>query len=151
MKTTKMNLEERLSEHFTLKEMTRSATALRLNIDNTPPAAVVDNLRRLCVHVLEPLRRRFGMIRISSGYRCEELNRKVGGVSNSQHTKGEAADIHTASMAEARKYYDWLQQNTTFDQLLLERRMGNGCCWLHVSYKNPARGSNRQMARFMKV
>lgn len=89
-----------LSEHFDLNEFTRSATADRLHIDNnlnpSDPTgqSIINNLRNLCQQFLEPLREHFGIpVIISSGYRCPALNRAVGGVSNSQHLTGEAADI----------------------------------------------------------
>ena len=84
----------KLSEHFDLNEFTRSATADRLHIDNSIPEEFIPNLKNLCQQVLEPLREHFGIpVIISSGYRCPALNRAVGGVPNSQHLKGEAADI----------------------------------------------------------
>ena len=97
----KLTLDEHLSPHFTVGEFFRSGTAIRLGIDNNPDAhpgegistaEVVENLRALCTEVLEPLRRRVGRVIVTSGYRCQELNKAVGGVWNSQHLKGEAAD-----------------------------------------------------------
>ncbi len=129
-----MNFDMPLSEHFTLREMVRSGTAIERGIDNTPTPEVVYNLTCLCQNVLEPVRRQFGMTRITSGYRCKELNDAVGGVKNSQHITGEAADIHVSSIETARKIYDFIRDNLPFDQLLLERVMSNGCCWLHVSF-----------------
>ena len=137
--------DSQLSEHFLLTEFTRSATALRHRIDNTPSAEVVDNLRQLCLHVLEPLRRRFGVIRITSGYRSEPLNRLVGGARHSQHLRGEAADIHLSSESQACKMADYLRQHVDFDQCIVERRLRNGCIWLHVSYvAQPGRRANRR-------
>lgn len=131
---TPFDYDEHLAEHFTLGEMLRSGKAVRLKIDNTPGEAEVRALRALCQHVLEPLRQRFGRIIITSGYRSERLNEAVGGVANSQHLRGEAADIHCSSMQQARRYYDYIAQHLDFDQLLLEKRLKNGCCWIHVSY-----------------
>lgn len=146
MKTLETNRQ--LTPHFSLREMTASGTAVRLHIANIPSETEVENLRRLCEHVLEPLRRRFGVIRISSGFRCQKLNEAVKGVKNSQHLKGEAADIHVSSMQQARQMFDFIRQHTDFDQLLLERRLNNGCCWLHVSYRE---GRLRHDARFLTV
>ena len=146
------NMSEQLSQHFTLHEMTASGTALRLGLEHTPTPAAVENLRALCVNVLEPLRRRFGVVRVTSGYRSEALNRAVGGVANSQHRRGEAADLHCSSLDEARRWFLFIRDHLDFDQLLLERKMGNGCCWLHVSYvRQPGRRKNRQMARFVNT
>ena len=133
-----------LSEHFSLEEMTRSGEALRRKISNVPAAEQTENLRQLCLNVLEPVRRRFGATRITSGYRCPELNKAVGGVDGSQHTRGEAADIHVSNMEVGRKMFDFIRLHTDFDQLLFERRLKGGCRWLHVSYTT--RRKNRREA-----
>ena len=125
-----------LTPHFSLREMCASGTALRLGIKNEPSEEVVNRLQQLCEHVLEPLRQRFGVIRITSGYRCERLNRAVGGVKNSQHRLGEAADIHISDIEVGRKMFRYIQENLEFDQLLFEHVRENGVCWLHVSYKS---------------
>ena len=112
-----------LTEHFALEEFTRSETAERLGIDNTPSEAVVEHLRRLCVLVLEPLRQRFGKpIRINSGYRCPALNRAVGGVRNSRHLTGDAADIPMKP-----GYLAYIRDH------LPHRELINEGTWIHVS------------------
>lgn len=138
-----------LSEHFSLEEMTRSGVALSRGIDNTPSPEAVENLRLLCLNVLEPVRRRFGAVRVTSGYRCPKLNKAVGGAPLSQHLRGEAADIHIADMEVGRKIYDFVRQNTDFDQMLFERRQSNGCRWLHLSYTT--RRPNRRQAAEVAV
>ena len=135
-----MEANTMLSEHFSLEEMVRSGEAMRRNIDNSPTPEAVESLRRLCANVLEPVRRRFGATRITSGYRCPALNEAPA----SQHLRGEAADIHIADMEVGRKVYDFIRLNTDFDQLLFERRLSNGCRWLHVSYTE--RRPNRRQA-----
>ena len=106
----KLTFEQYLSPHFTVGEFFRSGTAIRLGIVNEPDAhpeegltneEVVENLRALCTEVLEPLRRRVGRVIITSGYRCQKLNKAVGGVWNSQHLRGEAADIYVPNQATA--------------------------------------------------
>ena len=140
-----MNNQTLLTEHFSLEEMVRSGVAIRRKIDNSPSPSDVERLRQLCVHVLEPVRRRFGVTRISSGYRSAALNAAVGGVATSQHLRGEAADIHISDMETGRRIYDYIRRNLDFDQLLFEHRMSNGCRWLHVSYTT--RRPNRRQAR----
>ena len=136
-------MQEKLSEHFSLKEMTRSVTAARHHIDNTPDANAKENLRYLCKHVLEPLREEYGApIIINSGFRCMAVNQLVGGVKNSQHLKGEAADIHLPSIAAGQQIFRILKQQRNFDQLIWERR-GN-TYWIHVSCRC-RRGRNRGM------
>ena len=149
----------KLSEHFTLEEFERSGTAARLHIDNRVPAELVPNIKYLCEEVLEPLREHIGEpIYVSSGYRCPELNRAVGGVRNSQHMRGEAADIcpvingrSDSTSPEARKklreWAEWIMDNLHFDQLLREHS-GNSY-WIHVSLKRV--GVNRQMVKKLEV
>ena len=127
---------EWLSEHFKLAEFERSDVARQLQIDNRVPAELIPSLRTLCREVLEPLRQHVGKpIRINSGYRCPALNgsKQVQGQTNSQHLKGEAADIHLDSVAEGRDWFKWLMDNTNVDQLIWERK--GSTCWIHVSCK----------------
>lgn len=133
-----------LSRHFRLSEFTRSATAIRYGIDNEPDIETVEALQSLCVNVLEPLRERFGVIRITSGYRCLRLNEKIGGSRTSQHLLGEAADIHVGSIDTARKYFNFVRDNLDYDQMLLEMKGGRVHC-LHVSYS--AERVNRRISK----
>lgn len=129
------NQKKWYSPHFSKAEMNHSGVALKLGIDNTPTEVEEENLQALCKMVLEPLRLRFGQIIIASGYRSPALNKAIRGKQNSQHLLGEAADIHVASEAEGRRYFDYIRHHLPFDQLLFEHAMRNGCCWLHVSYR----------------
>lgn len=89
-----------LSEHFRLNEFTRSLTAERFKIVNSPDALSIRNLRYLCLRVLEPIRKEFGYpVHVNSGYRCEKLNKLVNGVRNSFHCSGRAADITAADFS----------------------------------------------------
>ena len=131
MKETTM---EMYSPHFSKQEMQRSGMAIRLGIENKPGREEEENLKALCLNVLEPLRKRFGRIIITSGYRSEALNKAIFGEPSSQHLKGEAADIHIPNEEVGRRYFRFIKYVLDYDQLLFERRLSNGCMWLHVSY-----------------
>lgn len=121
------------SEFFSLDELIKSSTATKHHIDNTPPPDVLKNLQYGVDMVLDPLRRIYGKpIIITSGYRCPKLNTLVGGVSNSWHTQGNAADIHVASLTEATKLFSNLQKIPSVDTVLFEHS-GSGQ-WLHVQW-----------------
>lgn len=116
--------------HFTIRELTRSATATRLAIDNTPPPAVVDNLHRLINDVLEPARTQLGApIIVNSGYRCPALNAAVGGAERSYHLVGRAADLTTGTIEGNRRLYAILKALPHFE-LIWER----GGTWIHVAW-----------------
>lgn len=130
--TTTTNTEIK-SEYFTLGELTRSETAARHKIDNTPPAAIIENLQYGVDMVLDPLRRLYGKpIIINSGYRCPQLNKLVGGVTNSWHQNGNAADIHISSAREAKVLFDNLQKLPSVDTALFEH--SKTAQWLHVQW-----------------
>ena len=125
----------KLTKHFTLEEFTRSSTAKARGIDNTVPEKLIPALRNLCETVLEPLREQAKEpVEISSGYRCPELNRVVGGKNTSQHMKGEACDIYVEDVKKLRKWFAILMDGD-FDQLIFERNRRTGHCWIHVSCK----------------
>lgn len=142
-----MDRKEKLSPHFTLGELIRSATADREGIDNTPPAEYIPKLRRLCVEILEPVRAQFGKpFAPNSGYRGVELNKAVGGSERSQHCKAEAVDIEVRGVSN----YDlavWIRDNLKYDQVILENyRPGEpNSGWVHVSLKDEGE-TNRELA-----
>lgn len=120
-------------KYFSLAEFIKSATAKRLSIDNTPTFEIVDNLNRLADY-LDGIREKLGKpISVSSGYRCPVLNKAVGGVANSQHQKGLAADLVCADMAKLESV---LRETGGFDQLIKEHRKGSKSFWFHVSVCN---------------
>lgn len=122
-------------KYFTLQEFTHSAVARMQKIANTPDDTAIANLRALVEHVLDPARERLGQpVRVNSGYRCHALNRAVGGVPDSQHLLGEAADITTYSTTDNRRLYEILL-TLPFDQLIWERGNDKGPAWIHVSYR----------------
>ena len=133
----------KLTKNFSLEEMYRSDTARRCGIDNKPQTEeVVENLRALCTEVLQPLRDHLGKpVVVSSGYRCKDLNRNVGGVENSQHLKGEAADIKVRDREELIDVMRYIMDETDFDQLIREK--SGSTEWVHVSHKR--NGNNRRL------
>ena len=135
----------RISKNFTLEEMTASATAKARGIKNEPSTQEVCALCALVHMVLQPLRRAMmEPIPISSGFRCQTLNNAVGGVRNSQHLKGEAADICIGGdIQKGKKWFAWIKAHCEFDQLIWEHN-SKGTYWVHVSYR--ADGQNRKQA-----
>ena len=134
----------RLSKNFTLEEMTRSMTAARKGIDNTPGSGEIHNLTEVCYNVLEPLRAKFDKpITITSGYRSEALCEAIGSKKTSQHAKGQAVDLEIMGVPNIKIAY-WLQNNVDFDQLILEFYNPDDPAggWVHVSYNE--KGSNRK-------
>jgi len=128
-------LPTRLSHHFTLAGLTRSDTARRRGIDNQPPLALIPNLR-LLARGLDEVRRLLGhRLRISSGYRCPELNAAVGGARTSQHCEGLAADFECPAFGTPLEIVAAIQRSpVVFDQCILE--FGR---WVHVSFSRTPR------------
>jgi len=111
----------KLSQHFNLYEFTRSQTAARLGIDNMPSDDAIDNLQRLCLYFLEPLREAVDSpITINSGYRCLLLNKAIGGSLTSSHMDGEAADIIVAKMKPRNVCKVIRDLDVTYDQNIHE-------------------------------
>lgn len=143
-------------KYFTYDELIRSDTARAKGIDNTPTPGIRKNLERLVNNVLDPLREKWGgPIDVSSGYRSPSVNKAVGGVKNSQHMLGEAADLRIykrdsngkyirdskgrliVDKAAIRRLFDLVKKSDIlFDQLINE----NNYSWLHISYRD---GRNR--------
>jgi putative chitinase len=141
----KVSPEMQLSEHFNLKEFTKSETAIRKRIDNTPNAEHAQNLKNVCEKILEPVRRHFNKpVRINSGYRGPALNKAVGGSAKSQHCNGEAVDFEIDGLPNP-DLAKWVSQNCEFDQIILEfydPKEGPNSGWVHASYTS--KGANRK-------
>jgi hypothetical protein len=121
-----------LTEHFSLNEFTASETAVIKGIVNVPNEEQIANIKLLCEKVLEPARIALGMpMRISSGYRCPELNKAVGGAKNSHHMNGMAADI---KCSDNKKLLDWIRENCSYTQCISEKGTEQNPQWVHVSY-----------------
>ena len=117
----------KLTKNFSLEEFTKSVTAEKAEIDNTPNAIQISKLKNLCEDILQPLRDALGKpITITSGFRCHKLNKLVGGAENSQHKSGEAVDFWCENLEWA---FGWIQEHCEFDQLIWEKGK-----WIHVSY-----------------
>jgi zinc D-Ala-D-Ala carboxypeptidase len=127
---------ERISKHISYKEATRSATALRLGIENVPNEYELQNMEMVAKKVFEPLREAIDApIKINSFFRCEELNKAIGGSTKSQHCQGRAIDIDDiyGHVSNAFMYY-YIKDNLDFDQLIWEFGTDDSPDWVHVSY-----------------
>jgi len=125
-----------LSKNFSLEEMTKSETALRHGMDNTPKAAEIANLVVLCEKVLQPVRDHYQKgVKVNSGYRAPEVNAKVGGSKTSDHCKGMAADIEIPGVPN-HELAEWISKNLSFTQVILEFYTPGvpDSGWVHVSY-----------------
>jgi len=133
----------RLSENFTLREFTKSQTASRKGIDNTPSEQHLEAAQALFENVAQPVRDYFGPTIITSGYRSPALNEAIGGSATTQHSKGEAVDLEVPGVATA-EVAEWISKNLVYDQLILEFYTpgDTNSGWVHVSFKSD--GSNRQ-------
>ena len=130
----------KLSQYFDLSEFTRSESAKREGLDNTPTAEHLENIKILCEKVLEPIRLRFGSINISSGYRGKMLNHFIGGSVNSDHCVGRAADLDMDDVGTGvtnKEIFDYIKDNLEFDQVINEFNYA----WVHVGYRL---GANRK-------
>lgn len=132
--------------YFTYNELTYSATARKLGIINAPDEAQRENLRKLVENLLDPIRERWGKpIFVTSGYRCTDLNKAVGGVRNSEHIKGCAADITLNSKVDNERLFKMIrkQDDLKWRQLINE---GKGR-WIHISYNE---SDNKKEVLFLK-
>jgi uncharacterized protein YcbK (DUF882 family) len=119
-------------KYFTIKELTHSNTADAKKLNNTPTPEVEKNLIALVEHILDPLREKWGKpIKVNCGYRSPAVNKAVGGVANSQHVLGQAADITTGTKESNKKLYELIKTlKLPVDQCIWE----NGGTWVHISY-----------------
>ena len=128
----------KLSENFTLDELTKSQEAIRLGIPNEPNDEHITNLILLCKNILQPVRNHFKIpVSISSGYRSAVLCEAIGSSATSQHTKGQAADFELFGIHN-REVSDWIVKNLDFDQCILEfwTPSDPNSGWIHCSYSD---------------
>ena len=136
----------KLSKYVSLAEVTRSDTAKRRGIDNSPTAEHQENLKVICEEVFDKVREYFGVpLFISSGYRSAALNKAIGGSATSDHNNGRALDLDQDGHGNGVTNMDvfkFIKDNLEFDQLILEHRRADGDCdWVHVGYR---KGANRK-------
>ena len=138
-----------LSKNFSLSELTKSETAIRKDIDNTPSNEVLSNLTTLCNMVLQKVRDSHGVVTITSGYRSPELNKTIGGSTTSDHCKGCAADFEVPGL-DNKQLALWIEDNLIFKQLILEfyedGQPNSG--WVHCSFEEGE--NNSQVLRAVK-
>lgn len=140
---------KKISPHISYEEATRSQTAVRLNIDNTPNEREILNMKAVAVKCFEPIREWYGKpITISSFYRSEKLNTAIKGAKTSQHIHGKAIDIDTGNRKENTKILNYAKKHLIFDQLISEYPDKNGDpSWVHISFDS---GSNRNQFLIIK-
>jgi hypothetical protein len=127
----------KLSKNLSLAEVTKSNTAKRLGIDNTPDDWATENLRKIAEHVFQPLRDAFKCpIYVSSGYRSPELNAAIGGSVRSQHMEGRALDLDADVYGNCTnsQIFNWIRENVEFDQMVWEFGTDDNPNWVHVSF-----------------
>ena len=124
-----------LSRNFTLLELIKSDTAIRKGINNNPSAGQIENLKLLCENILQPVRDHFGRVKVTSGFRSEELCLAIGSSVNSQHAQGCAADFECIGVDNA-EVADWIKKNLETDQLILEYYTPGepNSGWIHCSW-----------------
>lgn len=135
---------KKFTDHISWKEATGSATAKKLNIDNTPNDDQLNNMKTLAQEFFEPLRERCGQpIRINSFFRCQELNEAISGsATTSQHIKGQAIDLDATKGMTNKELFCIIKQEFDFDKLIWEHGDNENPAWIHVSYN---KGNNRKL------
>lgn len=139
-------------KYFTIKELCYSDTAKLHKIDNTPTDEIINNLTEFTENVLDPLREAWGSpIKVNSGYRCDELNKKIGGSKTSSHRFGFAVDLKPVNglinefFEFVKKYF--MENEILFDQIIDE--YSGKSHWVHIGYKN-SKGEQRKQIKIYK-
>lgn len=126
---------DRISEHISYGEATRSQYAERHKIKNEPTETELENMKTVALVCFEPIREWWDKpLTISSFYRCKDLNTAIKGSATSQHVTGKAIDIDTGNNADNKLIYDWAKANLKYDQLIWEYGDESGPSWVHISY-----------------
>jgi len=142
-----------ISKHLSLAEVSRSETAKRKGINNTPSGEHLENFKKLAENIFEPIREHFAVpIHISSGYRSKELNTAIGGSLTSQHCQGEAIDIDmdgSPSGVSNADVFKYIKEKLNFDQLIWEFGTDKNPDWVHVSYESTGK-QRKQILKAVK-
>ena len=135
----------RISKHISLREATHSATAKRRGIENTPNEEQLDAMYKVAEFIFEPLRLYVGgAIKITSFIRSPKVNKAIGGVSSSQHCKGQAIDIDDVFDHKTNaEMFEYIRENLDFDQLIYEFGTNDNPDWVHCSYVSKKENRNR--------
>ena len=136
--------------YFTIAELYASDTAKKYNIDNTPDATIISHLQQL-INFLNPLREAWGSaIKVTSGYRCEKLNKFVGGSKTSSHTIGYGVDLIplNGKMSEFKKFIVDYMKNKMFDQCIIEK--SGKTEWIHIGLYNLKDQQRRMIFNIVK-
>ncbi|WP_295590230.1 D-Ala-D-Ala carboxypeptidase family metallohydrolase [uncultured Methanobrevibacter sp.] len=138
---------EKITANFALDELIYSPTANRLGIDNTPDKEIKEKLIRLAKEILQPIRNKWGSaVVVTSAYRCEALNKAVGGSKTSQHRLGEAADIKVGSKAQNKALFNLIQKMVSNGELKVGQLIDEyGYSWVHVSLPRTNGKPNNQI------
>ena len=141
----------KLSKNLSLKEMTKSRTALRRGIDNSPTPEHIENMKALAENIFQPIRDHFGVpIYISSGYRSEALNNAIGGSKTSQHSKGQAIDLDRDAHSQPHNsdLFIFVKDNLDFDQMIWEFGTDENPDWVHISYNPDGKQRNQLLVAY---
>lgn len=131
-----------ISKYISYVEATQSQTATRKKIANVPTPSQLKNMEHVAKNVFDKVREHFGTpLRVSSFFRCEALNKAVGGAKTSQHVKGMAIDMQGTGDVTNAMIYEYIKNNLEFDQLIWEFGTDTEPAWVHVSLVN---GFNRK-------
>lgn len=144
---------DNLSKTVTYKEAVRSNTAVRFGIENIPNELQLKAMMDTAVHIVDKVRAKFGedAVDISSYFRSEKLNKKVGGAKGSQHLSGEAVDLDSKDNTLNLAIFNFIKDNLVFDQLLLEHPDANGIPqWVHCSYVEHPKKNRGQILVVLK-
>ena len=139
---------EKLSQNFTYEELISSSTASRLKLDNTPTQQQKQKLKQLVSEILQPIRNKWGKpIVITSGFRSTKVNTAVGGVSTSQHCKGEAADLKVGGITENKKLFELIVQMIKNNEIKVGQLINEyNYSWIHVSLPRTNKPNNQIFA-----